>query len=57
MCATSCTRGDALPLAPLGTPMREAILLITEKGLGCLGVVDADGRLVGIVTDGDLRRH
>jgi arabinose-5-phosphate isomerase len=30
---------------------------MTEKSLGCLGIVDDEGRLVGIVTDGDLRRH
>ena len=50
-------RGDALPLVPLGTPMSEAIVRMTEKGFGCLGVIDRDGALVGIVTDGDLRRH
>jgi arabinose-5-phosphate isomerase len=37
--------------------MAEAIVTMTEKSLGCLGVVDADGRLVGMITDGDLRRH
>jgi arabinose-5-phosphate isomerase len=36
--------------------MDRALLLITEKRFGCLGVVDETGRLVGIVTDGDLRR-
>ena len=36
--------------------MHEALLLITEKQFGCVGVVDAEGRLAGIVTDGDLRR-
>ena len=49
--------GDAVPLVPSGTPMTEAILTITEKSLGCVGITDADGRLVGIITDGDLRRH
>jgi arabinose-5-phosphate isomerase len=49
--------GAAIPLAGLGTSMGEAILAITEKGFGCLGIADPDGRLVGIVTDGDLRRH
>jgi arabinose-5-phosphate isomerase len=48
-------RGDALPLAAPGTPMGEAILMITAKSFGCLGIVE-DGRLIGIVTDGDLRR-
>jgi arabinose-5-phosphate isomerase len=48
--------GDAVPLAPPDTVMDRALLLITEKRFGCLGVVDAAGRLIGIVTDGDLRR-
>lgn len=47
----------AVPLASLGTGMGEAILAMTEKGFGCLGIADADGCLVGIITDGDLRRH
>lgn len=46
---------EALPVAPPDTPMAEAILMITAKSFGCLGIVD-EGRLVGIVTDGDLRR-
>lgn len=50
-------RGARVPLAPLGTGMRDAILTISEKGFGCLGVTGADGDLVGIVTDGDLRRQ
>ncbi|MCK6452185.1 MAG: KpsF/GutQ family sugar-phosphate isomerase [Alphaproteobacteria bacterium] len=49
--------GDAMPLAALGTAMADAILVMTEKRLGCLGVVDGAGLLVGIITDGDLRRH
>lgn len=49
--------GERLPLTPLGARMSEAILIMTQKGFGCLGVVDGTGRLVGIVTDGDLRRH
>jgi arabinose-5-phosphate isomerase len=49
--------GPAIPLAPLGTRMSEAILEMTAKGFGCVGIVDAAGRLVGIITDGDLRRH
>jgi arabinose-5-phosphate isomerase len=48
--------GDAMPLAPPDMPMHQALLLITEKHFGCLGVTGADGRLAGIVTDGDLRR-
>ncbi len=49
--------GDAVPLVRADTPMAEAILIMTAKSLGCAGVVDADGRLAGVVTDGDLRRH
>jgi arabinose-5-phosphate isomerase len=49
--------GDSLPLVPEGKVMAEAIVTMTEKSLGCLGVVDARGRLVGMITDGDLRRH
>ncbi len=49
--------GDSLPLVPEGKAMAEAIVTMTEKSLGCLGVVDAKGRLVGMITDGDLRRH
>ena len=48
---------DPVPLAGLGTSMSEAIVRMTEKGLGCLGIIDSAGALVGIVTDGDLRRH
>jgi arabinose-5-phosphate isomerase len=48
--------GDAVPIASPDTAMDLALLAMTEKRFGCLGVVDADGRLVGIVTDGDLRR-
>jgi arabinose-5-phosphate isomerase len=36
--------------------MQAALLAMTEKRFGCLGVVDTEGRLIGIVTDGDLRR-
>jgi arabinose-5-phosphate isomerase len=49
--------GDSLPLVPEGRTMAEAIVTMTEKSFGCLGVVDAKGRLVGMITDGDLRRH
>jgi len=47
---------DRLPLAAPDTPMAEAIVVMTEKSLGCLGVTDGT-RLIGIITDGDLRRH
>jgi arabinose-5-phosphate isomerase len=49
--------GDAVPLVPLHTRMSEAILMMTAKSFGCVGACDGEGRLVGIVTDGDLRRH
>jgi arabinose-5-phosphate isomerase len=45
------------PLVAEGTPMGEALLTITRSGFGVTGVTGADGQLVGIVTDGDLRRH
>ena len=50
-------RADALPLVTLDRPMAEAIIIMTERGFGCAGAIDGEGRLVGIVTDGDLRRH
>ncbi len=49
--------GDAVPLCGLDLPMAEAILVITAKSFGCVGVVDGTGRLAGVITDGDLRRH
>ena len=48
--------GAALPLGPPDLPMDEALLVMTEKSFGCLGVVERPCRLIGIVTDGDLRR-
>ncbi len=50
-------RGDAVPLSPLGTAMSDAILQMSAKGFGCVGITDAHGKLAGIITDGDLRRH
>lgn len=50
-------KGDAIPLVLATAPMSEALLVISQKGFGVVGVTDADQRLVGIVTDGDLRRH
>jgi arabinose-5-phosphate isomerase len=49
--------GDAVPLAAPETPMREALLTMASGLLGCVGIVDGAGALVGIVTDGDIRRH
>ena len=49
--------GDAVPLVTPATAMTEALLEMTRKSFGCVGVVDAKHTLVGIITDGDLRRH
>lgn len=49
--------GDAIPLKPLGTRMSDALVEMTSKGFGCVGIVDGNGDLAGIITDGDLRRH
>ncbi len=48
---------DELPLVAAATSMRDALLVMTEKRWGIVGVTDAAGKLVGAVTDGDLRRH
>ena len=48
--------GTEMPLAGPDVPMTGALVLMTEKRFGCLGIVDAEGQLIGIVTDGDLRR-
>jgi len=48
--------GDAMPLVAIGTPTSAAIVEMTAKRFGCVGVVDAGGRLTGIFTDGDLAR-
>ncbi|MET2830427.1 KpsF/GutQ family sugar-phosphate isomerase [Mesorhizobium shangrilense] len=49
--------GDRLPLVASGTGMQDAILELSRKGFGCVAVTSADGALVGIITDGDIRRH
>ncbi|MFC5506496.1 MULTISPECIES: KpsF/GutQ family sugar-phosphate isomerase [Hyphomicrobiales] len=49
-------RDAALPLCGLDTAIADVVALISEKGFGCAVVVDADGVLAGVVTDGDLRR-
>lgn len=48
--------GDAVPKVYVDTTMKEAILEMTSKRLGLTGVCSAEGKLVGIITDGDLRR-
>jgi arabinose-5-phosphate isomerase len=46
-----------VPLVAPEAPMREALLVMTEKRFGCVGVTGPSGELAGIITDGDLRRH
>lgn len=48
---------EQLPLVHEHTPMSEVMLVITAKTFGCAGVLNQEGKLVGIITDGDLRRH
>jgi len=48
--------GEAVPRVPASASMREALLEMTAKRLGMTAVEDADGRLLGLITDGDLRR-
>lgn len=50
-------KGQSLPLVKPDTPMGEALLVISQKGFGVVGVTDVQDRLIGVVTDGDLRRH
>jgi arabinose-5-phosphate isomerase len=49
--------GDAVPLIRRGAPMSEAIVEMSAKGFGCVAVTDNNGKLAGMITDGDLRRH
>lgn len=48
---------EELPLVAVDAPMPDALLVMSEKRFGAVGVVDAERRLVGLITDGDLRRH
>ncbi len=48
--------GEALPVVGVDASLKQALLEMTRKGLGMTAVTDADGRLLGIFTDGDLRR-
>lgn len=50
-------RGSRMPLVDQSAAMREVIVTMTSRGFGIAGVVDAAGRLVGVITDGDIRRH
>ena len=49
--------GDELPLVKNDSLMSDTLIEMTQKKLGCVGVIDDDGSFVGMVTDGDLRRH
>jgi arabinose-5-phosphate isomerase len=49
--------GDQLPLVDEATNMHDVIVTMSEKRLGVVGVTSGDGRLAGVITDGDLRRH
>ncbi len=49
--------GAHMPLKQVGARMSDAIVEMSAKGFGCVGITDAAGHLVGIITDGDLRRH
>lgn len=49
--------GTELPLASESANMRDILVIMTEKRFGCAGIVDQSGHLIGLVTDGDLRRH
>jgi arabinose-5-phosphate isomerase len=50
-------KDERLPLARVDEPMTGALVTMTQKALGCLGVIDGSGKLIGVITDGDLRRH
>lgn len=49
--------GSEMPLIDSEASMQQALLKMTSKMLGCVGIIDKDGRLQGIITDGDLRRY
>jgi arabinose-5-phosphate isomerase len=49
--------GPEMPLKPVGTRMSDALVEMSAKTFGCVGITGAAGDLVGIITDGDLRRH
>ena len=49
--------GEAIPVKPLGSKMSDALVEMSSKGFGCVCIVDGNGKIAGIITDGDLRRH
>ena len=48
--------GNKLPIIKEKTLMDKAIIIMTKKSFGCLGIISNKGNLIGIITDGDLRR-
>lgn len=50
-------KGEKLPVASENVPVSEAVKIITEKGFGCVALVNGDGVLSGLITDGDIRRN
>ncbi len=50
-------QGDRLPIVRADEPMSAALVVMTEKSFGCLGITGENGKLIGVLTDGDLRRH
>lgn len=50
-------KGDTIPLIKSDVMMSDALIVMTKKSLGCVGIIDEKGDLLGIITDGDLRRH
>ena len=50
-------KGDALPVVSDTLDMTEALMVMSQKMLGCLGIINKNGQLIGMITDGDLRRH
>src|SRR5689334_4093833 len=50
-------KGDEIPVVEDGTSMQQVLIAIAEHRFGCVGVTDKKGGLIGIITDGDLRRH
>lgn len=57
MAADVMRSGDEMPLVDLDTPMTKTIIEMTAKRFGCVGVLSKAGKLAGVITDGDLRRH
>ncbi len=49
--------GEAIPLVRESSPMPDTLLVMTQKGFGVAGITDREGGLIGVITDGDLRRH